>query len=430
MNITILCIGSRGDVQPYIALASGLASAGHTVQIASVEHFRPLVEGHGVAFRPIRGDVAAMLASPAARDVMNSGWNTARAVFNLVEMARPVLHEMADDCWDICRDSDTDLIITSLLGVFAVPIGMKLGIPVVQALAFPMHSPTRAFPSPIWPIPWRLGGWYNRQTYTLTGQVAWQAIRPFINPWMQRTLGLDPYSLTGPYTPRFMRHLSVLYAFSPRIVPPPPDWPATTHVTGYWPSGIPQGWQPPADLTAFLVEGPAPVYVGFGSMVSREPEATLHTVVRALEQAGQRGVILANGWAEHHAGELIGAGVMLVGSLPHEWLFPRMAALVHHGGAGTTGTGLAAGVPAVVVPFFGDQAFWGERLRGAGVSPPAIPHHRLNVESLAAAIRAATSDSRFRERAAALGEAIRVEDGVARAVEVIERIGTARKGLA
>jgi UDP:flavonoid glycosyltransferase YjiC (YdhE family) len=218
----------------------------------------------------------------------------------------------------------------------------------------------------------------------------------------------------------------VLYGFSPAVIAKPPDWGPRIHVTGYWFLDAAAAWRPPADLVAFLDEDPPPVYVGFGSMVNREPEATTALVLEALRQAQVRAV-LVSGWGGLSPGDLPPTVYMLE-AIPHAWLFPRVAAVVHHGGAGTTAAGLRAGVPSLIVPFFGDQFFWGARVAALGVGPPPIPRKELTVARLAQALQEVRGDEAMRRRAAMLGATIRSEDGVARAVEVISTVEAREAG--
>ncbi|MGQ9552632.1 MAG: glycosyltransferase [Anaerolineae bacterium] len=213
---------------------------------------------------------------------------------------------------------------------------------------------------------------------------------------------------------------SILYGFSPSVIPPPSDWGSDIHVTGYWFLDAADDWAPPPALIEFLEAGPPPVYVGFGSMSNRKPEETADLVLAALARAQQRGVVLS-GWSGLQKADLPNS-VVMVDSIPFSWLFPRVAAVVHHGGAGTTAAGLRAGVPAVVIPFFADQPFWGQRLVALGVGPAPIPRKKLTVERLAQAIEKAVTDQAMRQRAVALGARIRAEDGVAGAVAVVQSV--------
>ncbi len=211
-----------------------------------------------------------------------------------------------------------------------------------------------------------------------------------------------------------------MYGFSPSIVPRPADWGSHVHVTGYWFNDPENGWRPPAELAHFLDAGPPPVYVGFGSMTDRDPAVVARIVLEALEQTGCRAVVLS-GWARL-PGVTDRPGVHFVENVPHDWLFPKMAAVVHHGGAGTTHAGLRAGAPTVVVPFFTDQPFWGARVAELGVGPRPIPRRELSSDRLATALCRVTRDPVMRARASAIGSRIRAEDGVANAVRALSAV--------
>jgi sterol 3beta-glucosyltransferase len=214
-------------------------------------------------------------------------------------------------------------------------------------------------------------------------------------------------------------HLPLLYCYSPSIVPAASDWNNCNHVTGCWFLDREAEWQPPCELVDFLQAGPAPVYVGFGSMHSSNPQEVTEMVLQALARAKQRGILQTGRGGLSNAD--LPDDVFAVNSIPHDWLFPQMAAVVHHGGSGTTAAGLRAGMPTVIIPFFADQPFWGARVFELGAGPAPIPKKRLTLERLADAIRAATCDEVIRGRASALGERIRAEDGVTQAVEVLQR---------
>jgi UDP:flavonoid glycosyltransferase YjiC (YdhE family) len=269
-------------------------------------------------------------------------------------------------------------------------------------------------------LPFRLPSFLNRFSHHLTRQIFWQGFRSADRLARRQVLQLQPAPLWGPYRSTYLQGMPTLYGFSPSVIPPPPDWGEDTHVTGYWFLDPDQGWQPNSGLLAFLESGPPPVYVGFGSMGNRNPQATAALVARALDMSGQRAV-LSSGWGGMEVDDLP-ESVFLVGSVPHTWLFPRMASVVHHGGAGTTAAGLRAGVPSVVVPFFGDQPFWGRRVHELGAGPEPIPRRHLSAGRLARAIENAVSDPGMSQRAAELGARIRNEDGLARAAAVIGQL--------
>ncbi|HSL45414.1 MAG TPA: glycosyltransferase, partial [Anaerolineales bacterium] len=211
----------------------------------------------------------------------------------------------------------------------------------------------------------------------------------------------------------------LLGAYSPMVIPHPSDWSDQVHITGYWFQKDLSEWYPSDELHSFLEKGEPPVYVGFGSMGGRNPEGFAAIVLEALVKSGQRGLLLT-GWGGMNVMR-VPDNVFVLNSAPHSWLFPRMAAVVHHGGAGTTAEGLRAGVPTVIVPFIVDQRFWGERIKALGVGPDPIPAKKLTADQLAAAIRVAITDSKMRVWATALGKTIRAEDGVGNAVKIVQQ---------
>jgi sterol 3beta-glucosyltransferase len=239
------------------------------------------------------------------------------------------------------------------------------------------------------------------------------------NRWRVEVLGLPPVPFGGPYGQIEREREIVLHGYSPSVVPRPPDWGEHVHVTGYWFLDRPDDWQPLNTLEAFLSSGPPPVYIGLGSMTGRDPEALTRLALGALRRTGQRGVLLA-GWAGL-GGIDLPEDVCLVDDVPHDWLFPRMAAVVHHGGAGTTGAGLRAGRPSILLPYFADQPFWGRVVHNLGAGPLPIPQKQLTEPRLAAAINRAVTSPGIHRRARTLGEQIRNEDGVGNAVEILSQ---------
>src|SRR5690606_5868344 len=315
---------------------------------------------------------------------------------------------------------DTDVIVSSVLGLFAaVHRAEKRRTPRVVAALQPIQD-TRYVTNSVFPLPPRwlpFQGTYTRLSYTLMRYLLWVVFGGQMNQIRQERLGLPRTTLRA-WFPN--ASTPVLYGFSRHVIPRPPDWGPNARICGYWFLEEEAGWQPPPDLLDFLEAGPPPVYIGFGSMNTRDPEATLELVLDAVRQAGQRAVLL-KGWGGISDAQL-GDDVYSVDAVPHAWLFPRMAAVVHHGGAGTTAAGLRAGVPSILIPFFADQYFWAERVRALGVGPRPIPRSRLTAARLADAIRHAVSDRAMRQNAAAFGERIRAEDGVAAAVEAFQQL--------
>jgi sterol 3beta-glucosyltransferase len=417
MKVTLIAIGSRGDVQPYVALGTGLLAAGHSVSILASPDFRELVTATGLQFTDMGGSTKSV--ARGMESMLERG-NFLEILSSMSSSARDMITQAAVSGLEACRGSD--MIVAGLGGFFiGLALSQKLGIRFVPAFVYPF-TPTREFPSVLAPsTPFRLPGWANRLSHLLAQQMMWQTIRAAENQARRQVLRIPPAHFGGPFGVYNRGGETVLYGYSRHVIPISADWKDSMHVTGFWQLDPPPGWEPPAGLADFLKAGPPPVYIGFGSMTHRKPEEVTEMILRALALTGRRGVLSA-GWGRIGEGALP-RSVFTIGSTPHGWLFPRMAALVHHGGAGTTAAGLRAGIPAVVTPFFGDQPFWGERIHALGIGPKPIPRPRLTAENLARAIDAAVSDAEMVARAARLGEQIRTEDGIARAVEILEKSG-------
>jgi UDP:flavonoid glycosyltransferase YjiC (YdhE family) len=258
-----------------------------------------------------------------------------------------------------------------------------------------------------------LPGVPNHLTYTAAEQLFWLFFRR-ASTRFRAGIGLPPAPLryVAPNNP-------VLFGFSPLVIPPPPDWGPQVYVTGWWALDE-TGWEPPSDLAAFLEVGPPPVFIGFGSMIAQDPAALTRNVIQAVQAAGQRAV-LSRGWAGMGDAELPDA-IFQADYAPYEWLFPRMAAVIHHGGSGTTGLALRSGVPSLIVPFTADQPFWGWRSAELGVALPPMPASSLTAPHLAQAISRLVAEPDRRAHAQTLASRLRREDGLARAVELVQQL--------
>ena len=415
MHITINTFGTLGDVQPYIALGIGLQVAGHHVRIFSHHVFESFVREHGLDFYPLPLDPREVALQ---EDLGALGRNPFAMVRFLREKFQDGLHTLFRVTDEAAAGAD--LLLNSALSFAGYHIAEKRNLPAWGTNLQP-YTPTRAFhgmtatPAPRW-LPFK--GAYNYATIKFYNQGFYRMMGPLINECRRDVLGLPPLG-AGFYWKADVGPTSVLYAYSPALLPKPADWGPHLHVTGFWFLERSDDYAPPAELSEFLEAGPPPVYIGFGSMVDHAREEMSRLIVEALDISGSRAILLG-GW-----GELAVAGehrhILQIDYAPHDWLFPRVAAVVHHGGAGTLAAGIRAGVPTVVAPFYGDQFFWGWCVEQKGVGPAAIPRKALTAERLAGAIRAATTDDAMRRRAKALGEVVAAEDGVARAVAVIGR---------
>ncbi|HHP7243484.1 MAG TPA: glycosyltransferase [Elainellaceae cyanobacterium] len=417
MKILILTVGSRGDVQPFIALGIGLNQAGHDVSICTSSSFKDFIIEHGLSYADMNDDFVELATGDAGRAAMESantliGW--IKTAIELNQRLKPLQRRMLRDEWDAAHGIDVIVYHPKAMG--GTHIAEKLGIPEFAAVPVPLLVPTQDFPSPVFPN-LNVGGWYNRLTYRL---INWLTLsyKGLINQWRDEVLNLPPASTAINRVKRPDGSLiPVLHGYSPHVVPEPEDWHEWAIATGYWFLNTSEDWQPPPDLVDFLNAGPPPVYVGFGSISGREPAKTAQIVIEALQQSGQRG-ILATGWGGLDASHLPDS-IFKVDSVPHDWLFSHVSAVIHHGGAGTTAAGLRAGKPTIICPFFGDQPFWGRRVADLGVGPDPIPQKQLTSNRLAIAIQETITNSSIQQRAAQLGATIRREDGVTRAVELI-----------
>jgi sterol 3beta-glucosyltransferase len=411
VHITIITLGSQGDVLPYVALGGGLRSAGYNVRVATHAYFGTLVRSRGLDFFSIAGSPRAIVESDIGQGWLASGSNPLLFARGLARVIEPLVEQCGLDCWNACQG--THMIVPSRLGFWAgLQIAEKLRVPLFPAYLQPF-TPTRAFPSPYFLSGTHFGSGFNLFAHKAAEIFLWQTFRRWVNRFRREVLGLVPLSFRAVYGKG--QDFAILYGYSPSVLPKPRDWPEKIRVTGYWFLNQSADWQPPAGLADFLSSGKPPVSVGFGSMNSQDPEQLTEIVVQALTRARQRGILLA-GWGGLASGR-VSDDVFSMESAPHEWLFPRMAAIIHHGGAGTTAASLRAGIPSIITPFFADQMFWGTRVHELGVGTAPITRRRLTVERLADAIRVATTDKAMRDQADTLGSRIRAEDGVSRAVE-------------
>lgn len=418
-QITILALGSRGDVQPFVALALGLQAHNFRVVIAAAADYADLVHSYGIAFQPLVGTIRQLADQAQIEQFLDEVRNPIRTGWNFLRQVDPIIEQLMRDCWEVCRSADA--LIVASLGVYCgLHIIERLKIPMIVAHFHPM-TPTEAAPPmffPHWPrlLPGKRV--YNRLAHVLYEHGQWQLLRRSFNRARRAVLDLPPLSAAA--LVQRVRHLQLpmLYGYSPSLAPPPADSPRLP-ITGCWPLAHPPTWQPSDDVQEFLAAGPPPILVSFGSlMLGRQVDALTQLIVRALERNGQRG-ILQYGWDTPSI--RLPPSIRQFPALPHDWLMQHVRAVVHHGGAGVTTATLRAALPAVVVPFLGDQFFWAERLAALGVAPAPISRDTLSETLLAQALAQVLADDRMRSRADAVGSALRAEQGVERAVLLVKR---------
>jgi sterol 3beta-glucosyltransferase len=407
MKLAVLTYGTDGDTRPLAALCRALMDAGHETHLLADRATLGPAAALGVSASALSGDIrAALMPGAALGDVVNG-----KARFNATAKALASVANARTLAWmrEVMEASaDCDALIVSGLAAF---VGLSVAeyrrIPVLGAGLIPL-TPTASFASPFLP-PGKLPRWLNRTSHRLVNGLLWRAFRRATNAARAQVLGLAPRG--GVWTDHPM-----LYGVSPSLLPSPHDWPANAMLCGQW--RMPPGdWTPPAALARFLAAGEPPIYIGFGSMAGFDREQLATALIEAAE--GRRALFYP-GWSGVDAARLPD-NFCVVGETPHDWLFARASAVVHHGGSGTTHSACRAGVPSVVVPFAGDQLFWAHRLAALGVAPPAVDGRRLRAAALKEAI-AFTQRDEVRARAAALGERMAQEHGLATAVNAVERL--------
>jgi sterol 3beta-glucosyltransferase len=408
--IVIFTIGTQGDVRPCVALGQGLHRAGYPVRIATSGNFAELVRHAGLEFYPLTADFQAMLESD--RSIGDQGLNP-RAMIRIFRehyarwAANWVREGLAasEGAGLLIGVSNSIMLAKALSEALVIPFAIARLQPCTLSRILPpvmLISSQRKLPGAV-----SLGAHY------LLFKLLWDVMRPAINDIVRPQLGLPLYPWYGPYF-RELHAAKAINGFSQHVLPRPADWPNNSQVTGYWFFDQTQ-WRPSEALSEFLAAGPKPVYIGFGSMVSPNARAFTETVLDAVKKSGQRAV-LATGWGGLDGDEgPQDRQIFFLRHAPHDCLFPRMSAAVHHGGAGTIAAAVRAGIPSVIVPFFGDQPFWASCLNRQGVAPPALKRKSLTAGGLTSAL-AATQQPAMLEQAAALGRAVRAEDGIGEAL--------------
>lgn len=412
MQITLFAFGTWGDVRPFVVLGMGLQAAGHNVQIVAAPGYEEWVQARGLRFRPLRDDVHGLVAQLSSREVFNP--------IHQIQMVREVfpqiLTRVGQDLLEAARGADALLTVEFSLAAFLDVLPPELKTVLINPAPL---TPTREFisagapPPQLFPFP----AFYNRLSYSFVRRMAWMLLSTPRNQLRKQHPGKRKHTFK-----QFQAALDAapaLTVVSKHVIARPADWADHQQITGYLFDDDPT-WTPPAALSEFLAAGDPPVYIGFGSMPDSKPQATTRLFIDAVQQAGKRAVILT-GWAGMGADEAP-QNIHFLKYAPHSWLFPQMAAVVHHGGAGTTASGFRAGVPTVIVPHNADQPFWGRRVRELGVGTAPIARGKLTADKLAAAIVEATTNRAMQAKAAALGEQIAPEDGVGAAVKVISDI--------
>lgn len=411
MRITLMTLGSTGDVRPFVMLGRELSARGHEVTIATFSAFEDVVRQAQLGFFPLAGDAEEMMSNimkPTAKGV-----NYLREMEKSIRGIAPVLLE------DLLRAAEgAEAICCNFFGSMYHSVAEKFGVPCVQTMFFCVDPnsdmPISSAPGLTW------GRWWNRLSYRIGYLLISALEKRYLTAWREK----HGMRVRGLYTRPDYRigdnTIPVLYAMSPLVVPRPAEWDEHIRMTGFWWDEAPCDWQPPEDLTAFMEAGPPPVYIGFGSMNSGDMNRTFTTVIRAIRAAKIRAVVNL-GWNSESLQLKSNSRIYFGEYIPHDWLFSRVSAVVHHGGAGTTAAGLRNGLPTLVIPFGGDQPFWGLRVHRLGCGPRPVPRETMTVKRLTKALIDLTSNEKYRVAAAEIGAGMRKEHGVQLAADIVEK---------
>lgn len=432
MKVTIITLGSRGDVQPFIALARALDAGGHEATVATQSPFESLVTGQGARFAPlgVRPDAIARFD-----EFSRLQHETGRRAHKILKHANQWILELLDDQLAggeaACRGAD--VLVEGTMAMLTPHLAELFDLPFARAYLRP-ETRTSAYRRPDLVYPESRFAWRRRGSYSLPMIAVWSTVRRRVNEWRIEK-GLRPWGIGNPTQHHHYAHrFPVLLGYSELVAPRPPDYPPWHHLTGFWTVDAAATYDAPAAVAAFLEAGPPPVTIGFGSIPVLDPSAMWQCVLEALDRTGQRGVVLT-GWGgldrrrvrtepaddrrTPPGGAVAQDDVLVVDAVPHDWIYPRSRAVVHHGGAGAAAAAFRAGTPMVVVPFLWDQAFWADRAHRLGVGPAGIPQAELTTDRLVDAINAATTPLQ-RAQAERLGARLRREDGPDAAIRILE----------
>lgn len=409
MNIGIVTLGTRGDVAPLVAAGLGLKAAGHTVRIAAPHEYADLAISLGLDFYPLQTSFRSLFATKEGSPLLAEKLSPVSLLYKSKTRSEPLLDMMFGELWESCRGMDA-LLYTVLtlpvrrfandLGIQAFPVCLQ---PLGKTSAHPNLLFTRFVP------PSRL---LNMASHLMAEQALSSFFRSHLSRWRMRS-GTPVGSLKNGALRHDLGRVPVFNGYSATVAPKPDDWGANMHVTGYWfLNGSDDRYHPPAELESFLTAGPPPILIGFGSMNDSRVVETITCAVAGLRERGKRVVLLRGGSCFGGEEYEMDDDIYVTDEIPHEWILPRVAAMIHHGGAGTTAASVKAGIPSIVIPFFFDQLFWGRRLHALGVAPAPIAPERVTVESIGAAIKLIDRDDRYAERVAVLSRQLATEDGV------------------
>ncbi|QUH25278.1 glycosyltransferase [Serpentinicella alkaliphila] len=411
MKIRILTVGTRGDVQPFVALGGRLVQCGHEVTICTAVNFKEFVESNGVSFSPVRVDFLELTQSEKGKKMM--GGSPLEIFKNMKTLIFPMMERMLEDLWEASKDAEVLIYSPKAFGGY--DIAEKLKIPVFLAHPIPIIAPTTLFTNPALPFSIN-NGFLNKISYKANSLIM-ASFFNIINKWRKETLGLknkrtlftNDLVIDGKLIP-------IIYGCSPTVIPFDNNWGSNVSMEGFW-FLEDKEWEPPKELVRFLERGISPIAIGFSSMPLNNPLSVKRMFVEALERTGQRGIFIS-GWSGIKETEK-NDNIFVIDSIPHSWLFPKTRGIIHHGGAGTTAAALQAGKPMLICPFSGDQPFWATQMKKIGVATFPLKENDMSVETFIDRIKELLNNKRLRDTAESIAIKINSEKGIEKTIKFI-----------
>lgn len=411
-RIQILTLGTTGDVIPFISLALNLKKLGYDVGITTGENYENLVKKYGIDYSKISVDMNQLMQG---KEIQLALSKNPLNYFKLIKtFIKPVFKKIYDETLESSINADAILAHPKCMN--GLYIAEKYKKPFIACSTVPMFPPTNEFPFITFRA--RTYGPFNRLTYALL-PFSKMFILPMLNQWRKEALNLAPISAFSSPLEMNGKQVPALYCYSKHLLPKPADWGENLNVSGFWFLDQKSNWEPPQELQNFLGNGSKPIYIGFGSMLGKDPERLTKEVIEGVKKSGQR-CIIATGWGGLKDIEFP-ESIYKLDYAPHDWLFPQVSAVVHHGGAGTTAAGLRYGKPTIICPFMVDQYFWGHRIQEQGVGPKQIPQNKLTAKKLAKAIDIAVNNKEINKNAQILAKKINNENGSENAAKFIDQ---------
>jgi len=417
LKIAITTVGTRGDLQPYIALGLGLKNAGHEVLLISAKNEEAFVKNYGLDFFALSVDIQKLMDSDEIQE-MSKGNNPLKFIVSHLKGSKKLKPSMVatqSEIWNSCKNVDLIIFHPGMpLGFFIAKEKGKISI---MANPFPVVA-TKDYPSILFYTSPRLGKTFNIITHLIFEKLFWSLTKSAIVEFWNNTVKSKMNFSVSPIRQQINSGMPVINGYSELLFHQPNDWSRNIHTTGSWFIEKEPNFTPPADLVKFIEMGEPPIYIGFGSMKDISTfQATFEIIIKALEITNQRAVV-GLGWSNLNYNQSIPHNVYLIESIPFTWLFPHMKIVIHHGGAGTTATGLTAGKPTIIIPHNADQPAWGQRVYELGVGSKPIKKTKLTAEKLASAILFALKPEII-SNAELLGQQLKKENGVTKAVNII-----------